>query len=183
MRLENLKTLTWKLLLLHICGEVLGIWTLMGEDERLVGGNKFFLLKFLGIVHWWVNNGWQCVFLIKISKNNTFGPWQLGNCFMLEWGWIKNCKPMMPIVRLDSLRKGLEWFDTPNPIEFRWLYSCGIRTFDVSFGLGKCNWMQWTIAWVHELCLSFFLGYHPTLFYCEDLIVVVSFHFEAKKLV
>jgi hypothetical protein len=51
MRLENLKTLTWKLLLLHICGEVLGIWTLMGEDERLVGGNKFFLLKFLGIVH------------------------------------------------------------------------------------------------------------------------------------
>jgi hypothetical protein len=64
---------------------------------------------------------------------------------------------MIPIVRLDSLRKGLEWFDTPNPIEFRCLFSCGIRTFDVSFELGKCNWMQWTIAWVHELCLSFFL--------------------------
>jgi hypothetical protein len=51
MRLEILKTLTWKLLLLHIYGEVLGIWTLMGVDEILVGGNKFFLLKFLGIVH------------------------------------------------------------------------------------------------------------------------------------
>jgi hypothetical protein len=49
MKLENLKTLTWELLLLHIYGEVLGIWTLMGVDEILVGSNKFFLLKFLGI--------------------------------------------------------------------------------------------------------------------------------------
>jgi hypothetical protein len=80
----------------------------------------------------------------------------IGKLFYVRVGWIKNCKPMMPIVRLGSLRKGLEWFDAPDPTKFRWLFSCGIRTFDVNFELGKCNWIQWTITWVHELFLSFF---------------------------